>query len=94
MLSEISIGFGFDIYIAAINPPSIIPATKNKFQISFFQSYLKNEIFAGKQLAQICLKELEIPKDLLPMINKIGTISPIKGPAIYQGRGDVNMFLI
>jgi hypothetical protein len=39
MPSETSIGFGFDIYLAAINPPKIIPATKNKFQISFFHSY-------------------------------------------------------
>jgi hypothetical protein len=50
-------------------------------------------MFAGQQLAQMCLKELEIPKDLLPIINKIGTISPINGPAIYHGRGDVNILL-
>ena len=28
-----------------------------------------------------------MPKDLLPMINNVGTVNPISGPAIYQGQG-------
>jgi hypothetical protein len=51
---------------------------------------------AGIQLAQICLKELDIPNDLLPIIKRVGTVSPIKGPATYQGQGFVinSIFLI
>ena len=38
-------------------------------------------------MAQICLKEEEIPNVLLPNNNKSGTVSPINGPATYQGQG-------
>jgi hypothetical protein len=65
----------------------MMPATKKRFQISFFQSYWKKGILEGKQTAQTCRNEEEIPKDLFPNNNNIGTISPISGPAIYQGHG-------
>ena len=39
----------------------------------------------GMQAAQMCRNEEEIPKDLFPIINKVGTISPMRGPAMYQG---------
>ncbi len=81
------ISLGFERKNVAIIPPINIPRTKNKFQISFFHSYLKKGILAGIQEAQMCLKELEMPKDLFPMINKTGTVSPIIGPATYQGHG-------
>jgi hypothetical protein len=68
----------------------MIPATKNKFQLSFLQLYLKNEISAGKQAAQICLKEEDIPNDLFPRNRSNGTINPIKGPATYHGQGLCN----
>jgi len=67
--------------------PSIIPAAKKRFQLLAFQLYLKNEISAGKQAAQICRSVDEIPKTLLPAMSRSGTISPIRGPAIYQGHG-------
>jgi hypothetical protein len=41
----------------------------------------------GIQDAHICLNELEIPNDLFPIINRIGIIKPIKGPATYHGQG-------
>lgn len=68
-------------------PPKKIPKTKNKFQSSFFQSYLKKLIFEGIQAAQICLSDELIPKDLFPRMSKAGTVSPINGPAIYHGQG-------
>jgi hypothetical protein len=40
---------GFDKKNAVIIPPIKIPPTKKRFHISFFQSYLKNEIFIGMQ---------------------------------------------
>jgi hypothetical protein len=49
--------------------------------------YLKNEILDGATAAQICLNEEEMPNDLLPNNNRAGTVSPINGPAIYQGHG-------
>jgi hypothetical protein len=64
-----------------------MPNTKNKFHASFFHSYLKNGIPAGIQLAQMWRSELDIPKDLLPIIKRVGTVSPINGPAIYHGHG-------
>jgi hypothetical protein len=67
-----------------------MPATKNNYQASLFQLYLKKEILAGKQAAQICRKEDDIPNALLPSSNKAGTISPISGPATYQGQGCLN----
>jgi hypothetical protein len=75
----------------AITPPNKTPTTKYKFQISFFQSYLKNEIFAGTHAAQICRSEDEIPKALLPKINNMGTVNPIKGPATYHAQGAFNI---
>ena len=35
----------------------------------------------------MCLSDEEIPKDLLPINNNIGTVRPIIGPAMYQGHG-------
>jgi hypothetical protein len=64
-----------------------IPNTKNRFQLSFFQSYLKNEILEGKQAAQACLREEEIPNCLLARSSNKGTIKPIIGPATYHGQG-------
>lgn len=78
---------GFVNKKVAINPPTVIPATKNKFQTSFFQSYLKKEILAGITAAQMCRNEDEIPKDLFPKSSKTGTVKPIIGPATYQGQG-------
>lgn len=42
---------------------------------------------AGTQAAQICLSEEEIPKLLFPKSRRAGTVSPIIGPATYQGQG-------
>jgi hypothetical protein len=42
------------------------------------QLYLKNGISAGIQAAQICRNDDDIPKDLFPINNKVGTVSPIK----------------
>src|SRR6186997_3390752 len=80
-------GFGFDKKNAVITPPNKMPPAKKRFHISFFQSYLKNEIFIGAQEAHMCRNDEEIPKDLFPKISKAGTVSPIKGPATYQGQG-------
>ena len=44
---------GFERKFEAIKAPMIIPPTKNKFQTSFFQSYLKNLISPEKQAAHI-----------------------------------------
>src|SRR5690554_1215141 len=82
-----SIELGLDKKCIEINPPTKIPNTKTIFHISFFQSYLKNGMFAGIQDAQMCLKEELIPKDLFPKINKVGTVKPTRGPATYQGQG-------
>ena len=35
----------------------------------------------------MCRKFDEIPKCLLPKINKAGTINPMMIPAVYQGQG-------
>ncbi|MFM2118336.1 MAG: hypothetical protein RL316_1526, partial [Bacteroidota bacterium] len=63
------------------------PPTKNKFHTSFFQSYLKKEIFDGIQIAHTCLSDEEIPNVLLPRISNRGTVRPISGPDTYQGQG-------
>ncbi len=89
------IGCGLAKKWIAIAPPKKIPKTKNKFQISFFQLYLKNGMLAGKQAAQMCLNDELIPNDLLPKIKSAGTVKPISGPATYQGQGCLkksNMF--
>ena len=78
---------GFAKKLVAMIPPKNTPKTKIKFQISFFQSYLKNGISAGKQAAQTWRSDDEIPNDLLPISKRVGTVSPISGPATYQGQG-------
>jgi len=83
----ISTGWLANKNCAAMNPPKTMPATKKRFQLSFFQSYLKNEILAGIHAAQMCLSDDEMPKVLLPMISRAGTTRPISGPATYQGQG-------
>src|SRR5579872_3822920 len=82
-----AIGFGFPKIKPPITPPIIKPTAKYKLQISFFQSCLNNEILPGKQAAQMCRSEEEIPKRLLPIQSNKGAVSPITGPAIYQGQG-------
>ena len=37
--------------------------------------------------AQIWRKDELIPKALFPIINNIGTVKPMSGPAMYQGQG-------
>ena len=71
----------------AIIPPNSTPTTKNKFHISFFQSYLKNGILAGMHIAHTCRNDDEMPNFLLPISNNVGTVSPIKMPAIAQFQG-------
>lgn len=83
------IGAGLDKKLAEITPPKKIPKTKNKFHTSFRQLYLKKGILVGRHAAQICLSDELIPKDLLPNINNAGTVSPMSGPATYQGQGDL-----
>ena len=68
-------------------PPMRIPATKKRFHACFFQSYWKNEMFAGMHAAQMCRSEDEIPKCLFPISSNAGTVRPINGPAMYQGQG-------
>ena len=58
-----------------------------KEQISFFQSYLKKGMLAGIHAAQTWRKEEEMPKVLLPISSRVGTISPMIGPATYHGQG-------
>src|SRR5690606_15002634 len=81
------IGFGLAKKLKAITPPISIPTTKNIFQISFFQSYLKKEMLAGRQAAQAWRRLALMPKFLFPKINNAGTVSPTSGPAMYQGQG-------
>jgi hypothetical protein len=50
--------------------PTAIPPTKNRFQTSFFQSYLKNFMSPGMQAAHKWRSELLIPKVLLPTSNR------------------------
>ena len=85
--SAMTISFGLPNKLLAMKPPIKIPTTKNRFQDSFFQSYLKKSTLAGKQAAQICFRLDEMPKALLPKISKIGTVNPIKIPAIDQCQG-------
>lgn len=89
-LGLIITGLGSARKLAPTNPPIRTPVTKNKFHASFFHSYLKKGIFDGKQAAQICLRADDIPKALLPNINRTGTIRPISGPATYHGHGFFN----
>jgi hypothetical protein len=58
--------------------------------------YLKKGILAGMQAAQICLSEEEMPKFLLPIMSRMGTVRPMKTPATDQCQGcfiNSNMFL-
>lgn len=66
-----------------------IPPIKKRFQDSFFQSYLKNGILLGMQAAQIWRRLEDMPKCLLPKINRAGTMRQISAPAMYQGQGEV-----
>lgn len=72
----------------------MMPNTKNMFHTSFFQLYLKNGMFAGKHAAQAWRRLAEIPKCLLPNISKAGTVSPINGPATYQGHGCLSVSIM
>ena len=80
-------GLGFCKKLAAKNPPIRIPAIKTKFQVSFFQSYLKKEMLEGMHIAQKRLNDEETPSFLFPNRSKTGTINPIKTPAIDQCHG-------
>ena len=80
-------GWAFDNQFVVIKPPIMIPKAKKRFQLSFFQSYLKKEICAGMQAAHTWRSVDDMPNDLLPINSNDGTISPISGPAIYQGHG-------
>ena len=66
VLDQLQQDSGFDKKNAVIIPPNKIPPTKKRFHTSFFQSYLKKEIFIGTQAAHICRNEEETPKDLFP----------------------------
>ena len=44
-------------------------------------------MLAGKHAAQMWRNDDEIPNDLLPMSNNVGTVRPINGPATYHGHG-------
>ncbi|MGN6531513.1 MAG: hypothetical protein ACTHK0_07150, partial [Ginsengibacter sp.] len=47
----------------------------------------KNGIFKGAHAAQIWRRDEDTPSLLFPIINNKGTVSPINGPATYQGQG-------
>jgi hypothetical protein len=77
-----------------MNPPANIPLTKNRFQASFYQLYLKNGIFAGTHMAHTCLREADTPKVLFPESSSRGTMSPISGPETYHGHGcEMNLII-
>lgn len=44
-------------------------------------------MFAGTHAAQMCRNVEEIPNRLFPIQSNSGTVSPIMGPATYQGHG-------
>lgn len=94
--SAICIGLGLANNVLARKAPITIPTTKNKFQLSFFQLYLKKGILAGTQAAQIWRNDEDIPNGLLPKRSNIGTVRPIKTPAIDQCQGfliiSINIF--
>jgi hypothetical protein len=70
----------------ATKDPIKIPPAKKRFHASFFQLYLKKEMLAGKQAAQIWRRLDDMPNALFPRIRRRGTISPINGPEIHQGQ--------
>src|SRR4030095_1103608 len=74
--------------------PTRMPPAKKRLHTSFFQLYLKKEISAGKQAAQICRKLDERPKTLFPNNKSKGTISPINGPLTHQGQGCFKISII
>lgn len=82
-----TMAFGLLRKYVAKKPPTKMPATKNRFQLSFFQSYLKNGTLAGMHMAQMWLSADEIPNFLLPKSNSVGTVKPIKTPASAQCQG-------
>ena len=90
----IAIGLGLGKKSIVTSPPSKIPITKKKFQISFFHSYEKNGMFAGMQAAHACRKLALMPKFLFPKINSAGTVNPTSGPATNQGQGWLKNFII
>jgi hypothetical protein len=55
---------------------------------------LKKGMFAGKQTAQICRSDDDMPKFLLPIIKSVGTVSPINRPDRYQGQGFCRISII
>jgi len=80
-------GLGFANTEPPMYPPINSPTTKRRFQLSFFQSYLKSEMLAGRMAAHICRKDDEMPNFLLPNKRSNGTVAPINGPATYHGQG-------
>ena len=64
-----------------------MPPTKKRFQISFFQSYLKKGMSFGIQIAHRCRIEEDMPNFLFPIKANMGTISPINVPATAQCQG-------
>ena len=82
-----STGLGFAMKSATIIPPIKTPATKKRFHECCLQLYLKKGMSDGKQAAQICRSDEEIPNDLLPSKRSRGTTRPINGPATYHGQG-------
>ncbi len=63
-------GLGSLSHWAPTKAPNAMPTTKKRFQISFFQSYLKNLMSPGMQAAHKWRSELLMPKVLLPTSNK------------------------
>jgi hypothetical protein len=45
-------------------------------------------------MAQICFMEEDIPKDLLPINNNVGTIKPTRAPPTYYGQGLLKISII
>jgi hypothetical protein len=44
-------------------------------------------MLAGIQAAQMCRSDDDMPNDLFPNNKRVGTVSPIIGPATYHGQG-------
>jgi len=55
---------------------------------------LKKAMLEGKQAAQVWRSDEEMPKVLLARSKSNGTISPMIGPATYQGQGSYSNALI
>ena len=80
-------GFGSLSNWAPTKAPTAIPPTKKRFQISFFQSYLKKAMSPGMHAAHKWRSELLMPNVLLPTSSRYGTVRPMSAPATYQGQG-------